>query len=596
MISKTQLVKKIAGKAGLLPFDSDQFFEVFLSRISNRLKAGEVLEIKDFGYFSLKNCKIKSESGIVLESAEKEKPIPMVLFSEDKFFNEENKNIHFFSIPELGGIVEDDIQSHLSLSIEKPLVTESEFAEEIFSSFKSNSEILNNFNSKAEILISTLQKVNVEIVEEFTLSVLPQEFTEENINDEKETRNEENIRSKDPIERKTISISQADASSLPWDFGRKFFERKIHYPEQEKIDAQRQKRFEEKEAEKNIKSTHDEKINEETIKENLDTKLSSDLEDDAGEQFNDDEDITTEEKASDEKIGNYEQVRTFISGDLKSKEKLLDSESDRVELEANKTDSVKKPENEFVAVKSKSEAYKLERRKKRKKAAFFKKRSISLAESKEKYDYYRHRKRSVLTLIIPFAILILAIGAVYLYLSKDSIFSSEPEKVLLNITLPPHVNIIERDFEFAVTFPYSKSENYDEILGIDPLVFKEDLKLVEQTPKEKVKQPERKTLADEKPVEKVEEKVESKKETVTQTKQRSSNKNITKYKDYYIVQVSAYKTYEAAELEAEKYRNEGYNAFIEIAELPGKGTWYRIKVGDFTSVKHAEDFFNKNRN
>jgi cell division septation protein DedD len=90
----------------------------------------------------------------------------------------------------------------------------------------------------------------------------------------------------------------------------------------------------------------------------------------------------------------------------------------------------------------------------------------------------------------------------------------------------------------------------------------------------------------------VEEKVEPKIETGG----TSTNKNISKYKDYFIVQVAAYKTYEDAEAEAEKFRNQGYNAFIEIAELPGRGTWYRIKVGDFTSVKHAEDFLKANRN
>ena len=261
---------------------------------------------------------------------------------------------------------------------------------------------------------------------------------------------------------------------------------------------------------------------------------------------------------------------------------------------------VKKIEDDFTPVKSKSETYQLETRKKKKKKKkqfLFKKDSISLSESKERFDYHR-RKRGVLPLAIPLGILIIAIVAVYIYLEKDSIISSEPENVVLKITPPPHVNIIERDFEFAVTYPYSKSEDYNEISGIDPSVFKEELKLVEENPKVKVKEPDKKVPAEQKSVGKIEEKVESKTETVTKTEisQTITNKNISKYKDYYIVQVAAYKTYETAEVEAEKFRNQGYNAFIEIADLPGRGTWYRIKVGDFTSVKHAEDFLIKNRN
>jgi hypothetical protein len=202
----------------------------------------------------------------------------------------------------------------------------------------------------------------------------------------------------------------------------------------------------------------------------------------------------------------------------------------------------------------------------------------------------------VLPFVIPLAILILAIGAVYLYLEKDSIFSSEPENVLLKVIPPPHVNIIERDFEFAITFPYSKSDSYNEISGIDPSVFNEDVKLADQRPKETVKKHEKKNQVVEKPIEEVEQRLEPKTEQVAEIKQPPTSKNISKYKDYYIVQVAAYRTYDAAEVEAEKFRNQGYNAFIEIAELPDRGTWYRIKVGDFTSVKHAEDFLIKNRN
>ena len=100
MISKAKLIKIITEKAGLLPFDSEQFFETFLLQMKTRMKAGEVLEIKDLGFFSLKNCRVKSDHLAAFDSEEQVKPVRMILFSEEPAFLEENNNIHFFSIPE----------------------------------------------------------------------------------------------------------------------------------------------------------------------------------------------------------------------------------------------------------------------------------------------------------------------------------------------------------------------------------------------------------------------------------------------------------------------------------------------------------------
>ncbi len=573
MISKSQLIKKIAEKAGLLPFDSEQFFEMFLLQMKAQIKAGEVFEVKDIGFFSLKNCSIESKQVTDPGTLEQAKSFKMILFSEEASINEQNRDIHFFSIPEVISDQDDDIESHLSLSVEKPLITESEFAEEIFSAFKSNSEIKRNFTSKAEILINTMRKTGVKASEHFTLKGFSEEFVEDNFIEQK-TATQKNLIWQDEATELIISNDVVDSSSsLPWDFGRKFFERKIEYPDQERIDAQDHSRKVDKQPDNQSKSPDKEKLIEHSLTEDLNKEPKAD----------------SEENADTEMTSRYERVRTFISNEMKNKGKPDADDTAAVKTEGNQLEKAEKIENEFTPVKSKSETYRLEPRKK-KKPFLIKKNSISLSESKQKYDYHR-RKKGILPFIIPLAILIITVGVVYIYLAKDSILSSEPENVLLKVTPPPYVNIIERDFEFAVTFPYSKSEANNEISGIDPTVFNEGVKLVEQKPKIKVKEPEKKVDTEIKTQEIVEKKVESKTETI----QPITNKNISKYKDYFIVQVAAFKTYEAAETEAEGFRDQGYNAFIEIAELPGRGTWYRIKVGDFTSVKHAEDFLNKNR-
>ena len=561
--------------------------------LSKRMSVGEVFEFRGLGYFSLKNCKLRSETAIEPEPTEKEKPVKMILFSQEAEFKEESENIHFFSIPEVNTEKEDDTESHLSLSIEKPLITESEFAEEIFSAFKSNSEIQENFKSKAEILINTMQRTGTEMVEVFTIDTLPEESVEDESTEQKRISQDEVFEQDEQSERVSVDDIKDSSSSLPWDFGRKFFDRRIDYPERERLDAQSSRyQSEEQKPGEDSKSLSEQRIVEETKKEEPDKEHIKTF-DEKNKDGTDTEkhlDSDEEESVNVEKINRYERVRTFISSEMKSREQPDDKESEEVEKELLKLDEVKETEDDFTPVKSKSETYRLEPRKK-KKPFFTKKDSISLSEAKAKYNYHR-RKRGILPYAVPLAILIILFGIVYIFLAEDSILSSEPENVILEVKPPPHVNIIERDFEFAVTFPYSKSDANNEISGIDPSVFEEDIKLVEQKPEIKVNEQEKKVQLEDK----TDEIVKERETPRVEPRQTIMNKNISKYKDYYIVQVAAYKTYEAADAEAEKFRNQGYNAFIEIAELPGRGTWYRIKVGDFTSVKHAEDFLNKNRN
>ena len=60
------------------------------------------------------------------------------------------------------------------------------------------------------------------------------------------------------------------------------------------------------------------------------------------------------------------------------------------------------------------------------------------------------------------------------------------------------------------------------------------------------------------------------------------------------MQVASFRSKSIAENEAGKYRNKGYNSFVEQAEIPGRGLWYRIRVGDFSSIDEAKNFISKN--
>jgi cell division septation protein DedD len=59
-------------------------------------------------------------------------------------------------------------------------------------------------------------------------------------------------------------------------------------------------------------------------------------------------------------------------------------------------------------------------------------------------------------------------------------------------------------------------------------------------------------------------------------------------KPRYTVQVSAHREKPSAEEEVKKMKRSGFAAFIVTSELPGKGTWYRVRLGSFTKKDAAE--------
>ena len=55
----------------------------------------------------------------------------------------------------------------------------------------------------------------------------------------------------------------------------------------------------------------------------------------------------------------------------------------------------------------------------------------------------------------------------------------------------------------------------------------------------------------------------------------------------YTVQVSALRTEEEARALLEKLRQKGYAGYIEPIAIPDKGTWYRVRMGEFPSKEFA---------
>ena len=53
------------------------------------------------------------------------------------------------------------------------------------------------------------------------------------------------------------------------------------------------------------------------------------------------------------------------------------------------------------------------------------------------------------------------------------------------------------------------------------------------------------------------------------------------------VQVSSYKTDAEADAFAQQLRARGHKAHVQRAEIPGRGTWYRVKIGPVATQGEA---------
>ena len=58
----------------------------------------------------------------------------------------------------------------------------------------------------------------------------------------------------------------------------------------------------------------------------------------------------------------------------------------------------------------------------------------------------------------------------------------------------------------------------------------------------------------------------------------------------FTVQVASYKHRSDADILAANLRREGYPVFVVSADIPGKGRWYRVRVGTFRTRRQARDF------
>ncbi len=59
------------------------------------------------------------------------------------------------------------------------------------------------------------------------------------------------------------------------------------------------------------------------------------------------------------------------------------------------------------------------------------------------------------------------------------------------------------------------------------------------------------------------------------------------------IQVGSYSSSTEAKTRVSHWKKRGYSAFMTTGEIPGKGTWYRVRLGAFSSKPEAQKFLDK---
>ncbi len=559
MISKEELIKSVAQSCGISVDVSDFFFEVFVNRLSNKLKPGDLLHFQNHGFFHKRNCRIQID-----KTAESPTPksylIQLVLFSSEQKINNDLSDIHFLKIANLKTLWMDDKDFQKSLNSGD------------FAPHTDRNQLIKSFATKAEVIISGLRKdYESDFVEELIIpltfdlnfliksnqknSILNRSSKSKQVPDQVPRTGEkldESKVEKEAVKPDAVKVTNTDKETtedgLPWNYGAKFLEK-------DKTD---------KSKEVNVNKTKPE-FNERKVTNKLETDLRK-------EQSN--------------RLKDFEPVpshRTEAQSNI-----IPHKSEDTVKYSVNPT-SVEDHEksgymDKFTEVKSKTEPYR---------------QRGNLGKSKVgRYDKYSTEKaftarRNYLPIVALISFIIIAVVVVYVYFIKSDNKSGANENILFNVKPPVNVKVIERDYVFAVSYPYPKMEERIEITGFNPILLLTDEQIPDtkkETTTELKQEPKNEKITELKQ----EPKVEIKTETPVVEKPKVEKVNrIFLYRNYYIVYVGTYKSEDVADREADKYFDLGYNAFVEVIETRSGVREYKLNVGDFTSEEFAKQFEEK---
>jgi len=657
-MTRAELIKKIAKKAGIPDSDIKLFFEILLKRLSSLLKIGQAAYVKDFGYFFLLKGKINQSRLNFIEENVPDTFIDFILFSLNKDLKSSIEEGLIFNVP----TIEDDdfqiIDTYFSLSIGKPLIPVRGTSSDEFYVPTGGYELRRLIESKVEKIISEVEILSAyennppQIIltsQAFNSNRISLEMTEPELKlDEEipdsfletgEVKKEDTLRiqhvawdfgvdlSKEIEEETILDLQENEKAELQQNVAEEkteaIEEEEIIIPEEientveeiiseelPNISEQIQITEELKVVEQIQTETESEAVIEETIQENIDSAETEEEELKISFEEKETTEETLNESTQSEKV-EFEYEAEKESEETKASKFFEEVKPEELREEEEQFEEVESPlpEIDFDSLKSKekiSDKFEVVNEPKEEKIEE-ELPSLSVEENndakpefdeakelkkvREELYSYQPRKSKVPFLIVLFGSIVI-IGMLYFYITQiKNVTTKKSEQKLVLKT--DNASIVERDFSVPVSYPYPKKET-DETNSAAPIDSEkietnivdkssEQKEEIKSEPKELVAKKDTETTKTEQPVKNI-----STQPPVVNYERVAPN--IFKYKDYYVVQVAAFRSNSIAENEAAKFRNKGYSAFVEKAEIQGMGVWFRVRVGNFPTLREAQEF------
>jgi cell division septation protein DedD len=613
-MTKAELIIKFSNTVGITDADAKIFFELLLKRLSANLRSSQSIYIPEFGYFHLIKGKIKKPASEFEGIENSEELLDIILYSEEEKLSESETKGFVFNVPFTD---EDDYQaidSFFSLSIGKPVIplrgvlTDNSY---IPTSGYDNRRIL---ELKVEEIIVKSKIITSE--EQFpTLIIDARSYNSNELKLEKDEEDLDQLLSDDEIaDGKEAKTEEANVvKNIAWDFGEDFSKKisaqsvfeladeRINNPSTENVN-----KFEsEKELEiiKDEENILDELLENEKDKEeqNLTLTPSEIVKSKDSELSVNDVDLTETEKLIDD-LNKFEEVKSDSTDKKNAEEEISDEEfwktaskyfetynpQEMPSDQTNEFTEVKSTASNLGAFKSKESKIKLIADEDNVESIVDENLEEPIDDSSTENDdiNIKTKRKGKKWIFIVLPILIICAAAAYYWYSqinKNSANKINNTELSLNSN---KANIIERDYKIPITYPYLPENTVAE----NKIV--QDKKISsEETPLTDSKKPE---VENEKSQPHKNEIKLNTKNLVPKGSPVSVGNNIYKYGEIYVVQVASFRSKSIAENEAGRYRNKGYNSFVEPVEISGKGLWYRIKVGNFSSTMDAKEFISKN--
>ncbi len=636
-MTKAELVRKLSKSSGIPDIEAKVFFEILLRKISEKLEYGQAIKLPGSGFYQLREGIIKKTSAFE-EGQYSSAATDLIVFSPlEKEGVEHNEDL-IFKVPEKPEIETDPVDSFFSLSINKPIIPLQGTNDVDYYVQPTGNQLVQLFDARVEKILE-----NAEIIKEYTkgnevliikTNVIDPAQYELNWEDTKKTG--EDSKNASEVENRPEEIP--DINHVEWDFGenlsKQIEEESILDIDSENNNTVRDLDKNEKELDWNFEPPETinwnesvENITEPEEKEEI-KQPAEEPETDVNENdllnTREFEEIVGEElkkfqrvqpltgKDKDEKIKNplsltksemdlswnfNEKGRSFDTTSIEDKDSIADNKEEKKDPLKEKPGPFKK--DNFIPIVKKKEGDFLNN-----KPNFNTTSSSEIEEPKifnsinkkskddkgKKPGKFPGGKTSLIFFIALLTIIIIG-TALLLYLKSNKLgiagLNNSQNKSLSKVGTP---EIINRNYDIPVSYPYSKNhpKKNQAYEGIDSsLVFVNKTENKKQETPDVLKSESNKTTSSNK--------INNNNSSLFRKAGPAIkiSDNIYKSGNNYIVQVSSWKTESIAIEQANKFKKKGYIPYIEKTLIPGRGQWYRVRIGNFKTLSSAKKFFKR---